>query len=45
MILVEHGARGRNLDVIGRLLFPRQGHQPVEVRTNDAVLGTRLRNF
>ncbi len=45
MIFVEHGARGRYLDVVGRLLFPWQRHQPIEVGTNHAVLGARLWNF
>ena len=45
MIFVENRPRGLDVDVVGGLALPRQRHQPIEVRADDAVLGTRLRHF
>ena len=38
-------ARFFDVDVVGRLVVPRQLHEPIEIRADDAVLGAGLRNF
>ena len=45
VIFVENRARRFDVDVIGGLGVPRQRHEPIEVRANDAVLRARLRHF
>ena len=45
VILVEDRARRLDVDVVGRLGVPRQRHEPIEVRADDAVLRTGLRHF
>ena len=45
VILVEDGARRLDVDVIGGLDVPRQRHEPIEIRADHAVFGTRLRHF
>ncbi len=39
VILVQHGPGVWEVEVVVGDLAPRQGHEPVEVRANDAVLG------
>ena len=45
MILVEDCPRGLHVDVIGGFRVPRQRHEPIEIRTYDAVFGAGLWHF
>ena len=45
VILVENGTRVLEVEVVVGDLVPRQGHEPVEVGADDAVLGGRGRDL
>jgi len=45
MIGVQHSPRFRDVEVVRRLLAPRQRDQPVEVRPRHRVLGRRRRHL
>jgi hypothetical protein len=45
VVFVEHGARVDQVEVVLRDLVPRQRHEPVEIRPDDAVLGSRRRDL
>jgi len=45
VVLVEDGPRRRDVDVVGGLLLPRHGHEPVDIGPRDRVLRRRRRHL